>query len=70
MFEQKEFRGETREAAQEAADAWWALQKGLTRISEYTSPANLTEHTRVRWIATIIFERPASPEAAYRGRKS
>ena len=58
MFEQKEFRGETMGAAQKAADAWWALQNGLTRISEYTSPANLNEHTRARWIAIIIFERP------------
>ena len=58
MFEQKEFRGETMGAAQKAADSWWALQNGLTRISEYTSPANLNEHTRARWIATIIFDRP------------
>ena len=57
MFEQKEFRGDTMEAAQKAADEWWALQKGLTRISEYTTPANLNEHTRIRWIAIIIFER-------------
>lgn len=58
MFEQKEFRGETMGAVQKAADEWWALQKGLTRTSEYMSPANLNEHIRVRWIATIIFERP------------
>jgi len=70
MLEQKEFRGETREAAQKAADAWWARQKGPTRISEYTGPANLNAHIRFRWIATIIYERPASLEAAHRRRKS
>ncbi len=59
MFEQKEFRGETKEAAQRDADAWWAQQKGLKRISEYMSPANLNERTPARWIATIIFERPS-----------
>jgi hypothetical protein len=59
MFEQKEFRAETMEAARKAADAWWVLQKGLKRVSEYMSPANLNERTRARWIATIIFERPA-----------
>lgn len=57
MLELKQFHGETVEAAQNAADAWWALQKGLTRISEYMSPANLNEHKRIRWIATIIYEK-------------
>ena len=61
MLEQKQFRGETVEAAQSAADAWWARQNGLTRISEYMSPANLNEPTRFRWIATIIYEKTRSP---------
>ena len=69
MFEQKEFRGETMEAAQKAADAWWAKQKDLTRISEYMSPANLNEATRFRWIATIIFERPAQSPGGSQRRK-
>ncbi len=57
MLKQKQFHAETMEAAQRAADAWWAQQKGLTRISEYMSPANLNERTRFRWIATIIYEK-------------
>ncbi len=58
MLEQKQFRGETMDAAQTAADEWWSKQKGLTRISEYVSPANLNERTRFPWIATIIYETP------------
>jgi hypothetical protein len=61
MLEQKEFRGETVEAAQTTANEWWAGQTGLTRISEYMSPANLNEHTRFRWIATIIYEKTRTP---------
>jgi hypothetical protein len=61
MLEQKQFRGETVEAAQKAADAWWSRQKGLTRISEYMSPANLNAHVRFRWIATIIYEKTRAP---------
>ena len=61
MLEQKQFYAQTMDAAQAAADAWWARQKGLTRISEYMSPANLNERTRFRWIATIIYEKARAP---------
>lgn len=60
MLEQKQFRAETVEAAQKAADEWWATQRGLKRISEYMSPADLNEPTRFRWIATIIYEKTRS----------
>ena len=59
MLQQKQFFGETVVAAQKAAEEWWSQQKGLTRISEYMSPASLSEDRRLRWIATIIYESPA-----------
>ena len=57
MLEQKQFFGETIAAAQKAAEDWWSAQKGLTRVSEYMSPASLSEDRRLRWIATIIYEQ-------------
>jgi hypothetical protein len=55
MLGQKQFRGETVEAAEAAAAAWWA-QKEVRRFSEYMSPANLNARTDLRWLATIICE--------------
>jgi hypothetical protein len=56
MLDQKQFTGETRQAAQKAADDWWVEQNGLTRISEYLGPADLAGQSGPRWLATIIYE--------------
>jgi hypothetical protein len=58
MLEQKQFSGKTRTEAQQAAELWWQAQTGLKRISEYTSPANLSDEQENRWVAIIIYERP------------
>jgi hypothetical protein len=58
MLDQKQFFGVTMAEAQKAAESWWSDQKGLTRVSEYMSPANLSQERRLRWIAIIVYERP------------
>jgi len=59
MLEQKQFARETKQAAQEAADEWWAKQRGLTRVAAFVGPSDLVEQTANRWLATIIYEPAA-----------
>jgi hypothetical protein len=58
MLEQREFTADSEAEAKRAADAWWAQQAGLTRLSDYAGPTgeHLARQTGHRWVATIIYE--------------
>ena len=58
------FTAPTRAEAEKAAEAWWAEQSGLDRISGWTLPAEQPPGAGPHWTVTIIY-RPSEPELVH-----
>lgn len=55
------FEADTREEANQRADEWWAMAKGLRFVQRSQTPAGFRSNPSKRWVIAIHYKEEVSP---------